>query len=115
MRGLPGHRRDQRHRGGAAADDDHPLAGIVEVLGPVLRVHDPAVERSRPANSGVSPRRSGSSRAGMKIQLALNWTGSVSVRSTSTSQRASAWTSGGEHVVEADVLIDAVLGAVSRR
>ncbi len=40
MAGAPGHGRQQRHSGGAAADDDHLLAGVVQVLGPLLRVHD---------------------------------------------------------------------------
>ena len=30
--------------GGAAADHDHALAGVVEILGPRLRVDDPAAE-----------------------------------------------------------------------
>ena len=34
------HRRHQRHRRRAAADHQHPLAGVVEVLGPVLGMHD---------------------------------------------------------------------------
>ena len=42
--GLLGHRRDERDGGGAAADDDHPLAGVVEVFRPVLRMHDLAPE-----------------------------------------------------------------------
>ena len=41
---VGGHRRHQRHRGRAAADDDDLLARVVEVLGPVLRVHDRALE-----------------------------------------------------------------------
>jgi hypothetical protein len=35
-----GDRRDQRRRGRAGADDDDPLAGEVDVLRPLLRVHD---------------------------------------------------------------------------
>ncbi len=42
--GPLGHRRDQRHRGGAAADHHDPLADVVEVLRPVLGVDDPALE-----------------------------------------------------------------------
>ena len=44
MCGLLGHRRDQRHGGRAAADHDDPLALVVEVLGPVLRVDHLALE-----------------------------------------------------------------------
>ena len=42
--GGVGHRRDQRDRGGAAADHHHALARVVEVFGPRLRVHDGALE-----------------------------------------------------------------------
>ena len=42
--GAFGERRDQRHRGRAAADDDHALAAVVGVLGPELRMHDLAPE-----------------------------------------------------------------------
>ena len=38
------HRRHERHRRRAAADHDHALARVVDVLGPFLRVHDPARE-----------------------------------------------------------------------
>ena len=48
-----GHRGDERHRGRAAADHHDALAGVVEVLGPVLRVDDLAPEALVPANSGV--------------------------------------------------------------
>src|ERR1700688_2362262 len=41
---LVGHRRDQRHRGGAAADHHYALARIVEVLGPMLGVNDLALK-----------------------------------------------------------------------
>jgi hypothetical protein len=41
MRAELGQRRDKRDRGRAAADDDDPLAVVVEILGPELRVHDP--------------------------------------------------------------------------
>lgn len=44
MGGPLGHRGHQGHCGGAAADHHHPLAGVVEVGGPVLRVHDPPRE-----------------------------------------------------------------------
>ena len=44
VRGVVGYRRHQRHRGGAAADDHDPLAAVVEIDGPVLRVHDLAAE-----------------------------------------------------------------------
>jgi hypothetical protein len=42
--GLARHRGHQRDRGGARADDDDLLAGVVEVLGPELRVHDLALK-----------------------------------------------------------------------
>ena len=42
--GLAGHRRHQGDRGGAAADDHDALAGVLQVLGPELRVHDLAAE-----------------------------------------------------------------------
>ena len=62
--GPLGHRRHQGDRGGAAADHHHPLAGVVEVLRPVLRVHQPSRERSQPGEvRGVALRRSGSSRS----------------------------------------------------
>ena len=38
VRGVAGHRRDQGDRGGATADDDDLLAGVVQVLRPVLWV-----------------------------------------------------------------------------
>ena len=38
------HRRHQGHRRGAAADHDHALAGIVDVVGPFLRMDDAALE-----------------------------------------------------------------------
>src|SRR6202046_1441592 len=44
LRGLLGQRRDQRHRRGAAADDHHLLALVVEILGPVLWMNYRAVE-----------------------------------------------------------------------
>ena len=44
VRGVLRHRRHQGHRGRAAADHDHALAGVVEVLRPVLRVDDRAGE-----------------------------------------------------------------------
>ena len=44
MGGLLGHRGHERHRGRAAADHDDALARVVEVLGPLLGVHDPAGE-----------------------------------------------------------------------
>ena len=44
MGGLVGQRRDQRHGGCAAADHHDALARVVEILGPVLRVHDRTLE-----------------------------------------------------------------------
>ncbi len=45
MRGLFRHRGKQRDRRCAAADDHDPLACVIEVLRPVLRMHDLATER----------------------------------------------------------------------
>ena len=45
-RGL-GHLRHQRHGGRARADHHHALAGIVEIFGPFLRMHDLAGEVGR--------------------------------------------------------------------
>ena len=56
-------RRDERHRGRAAADHDDALAGVVDVLGPVLGVHDPSAEALDAREVwACNPRRSGSSR-----------------------------------------------------
>ena len=44
MRRRLGDHRNDRHRGRAAADHHHALAAIVEVFGPVLRMHDLACE-----------------------------------------------------------------------
>ena len=44
VRGGLGHRRDDGHRRGAAADHDDAPAGVVEVLRPVLRVGDVTAE-----------------------------------------------------------------------
>ena len=44
VRGLLRQRRDHADRGRAAADDHQPLAGVVEVLRPMLRVHHLALE-----------------------------------------------------------------------
>ena len=43
VRGVGGDRRHQGHRSGTTADHHHPLVGEVEVVRPVLRVHDPAL------------------------------------------------------------------------
>ena len=45
-------RRDQRRGRRAGADDDDALAGEVEVLGPLLRVHDRPWNRSMPSHCG---------------------------------------------------------------
>ena len=50
--GVLGHRRDQRHRGRAAADHHHPLARVVGLLGPVLGVDDGALEVLDPLELG---------------------------------------------------------------
>ena len=50
---LLGQRRHQRDRGGAAADDDHLLAAVVEILRPPLRVDDASAKASVPAKVGV--------------------------------------------------------------
>ena len=62
LRGLR-HRRDERDRGRAAADHHHALAGVVDVVGPALRVHDlgPGSARCR-GSPACRARRSGSSR-----------------------------------------------------
>ena len=61
--GVLGHRRDQRHRGRAAADHHHPLALVVGLLGPVLGMDDAAPRSPRSRRTpACSPRRSGSSR-----------------------------------------------------
>ncbi len=44
MTGRPGQLRHQRHRGGARSDHHHALAGVVDVVGPFLRMHDAAGE-----------------------------------------------------------------------
>ena len=53
VRGGLGHRRDERDRGGAAADHDDLLAGVVEVLGPGLRVHDRSGEAVHAGEVGL--------------------------------------------------------------
>src|SRR6266849_9366921 len=44
MGGIPGDSRNQRRRGGAGADHDDFLVFVVEIVGPLLRVNDPALE-----------------------------------------------------------------------
>ena len=44
VRGLLGHGGHERDGGGAAADDDHTLARVVEIVGPLLRMDDRAGE-----------------------------------------------------------------------
>ena len=44
MRGVLCHLGDQGDRGCAAADHDHPLAGPIDVVGPLLGMHDAALE-----------------------------------------------------------------------
>src|SRR5690606_38986642 len=51
--GVARHRRDDRDGGRAAADDDDLLPGVVEVLGPELRVHDGAGEVRQPGEAGI--------------------------------------------------------------
>ena len=62
MRGILGHRRDQRRRGRARADHDDALAVVVEIFRPFLRMDDRALEvghvRAIPA---YSPRCGGNS------------------------------------------------------
>src|SRR5579862_1402308 len=53
MPGTLGQRGDQRHRGGAAPDDDYPPALVVEVLGPVLGMDDGAGELVEPLEVGL--------------------------------------------------------------
>lgn len=47
VRHLIGHRRDERHCRGAAADHDDALAAVVQILRPMLRMHDPPLETFR--------------------------------------------------------------------
>ena len=49
------HARHERDGGGAAADDHDALAGVVEVVGPVLRVHEAALEVVGAGNRGRVP------------------------------------------------------------
>ena len=44
MGGAAGERGDDRHRRRAAADHQHPLADVVDVVGPALRIDDAAAE-----------------------------------------------------------------------
>ena len=86
-----GHRRDQRDGGRAAADDHDPLAGVVEVLGPVLRVDDRAGEalaarEVRGVALVVAVVAAGAEEPAGGQRAARS---PVSVRSTSTVQRAS--------------------------
>ncbi len=58
MGGGPGHFRHQGHRRGPRADHHHPLAGIVQILRPMLRMDDAALEvglagKLRPIALGV--------------------------------------------------------------
>ena len=59
---VVGHRRDQRRSGRTRTDHEHPLARVVEVVGPGLRVHDLAlVALHARASPGCSPPNGGSS------------------------------------------------------
>ena len=109
------HRRHQGDRGRAAADDDDLLAGVVEVLGPELRVHDLAGEvldagerracRSRRSRS--SPRRSRGSRRSSWSRCRRRVVLERSASSGPSSVEKSAPTHLG---AVADVLVDAELG-----
>ncbi len=44
MRAILRHRRDQGRRGRAGADHDDLLVGVIEIVGPLLRMHDAALE-----------------------------------------------------------------------
>ena len=108
VRGLLGHRRHQRHRGGAAADHDDALAGVVEVLGPVLRVDDRAGEAVDPLELGRVALVVAVVAAAGPEEVAGQPHASrpLSVRSASTVQRASALdhSARDDAVVEADLL-----------
>lgn len=53
LRCLPRQCGDHRHGGGAAADHHHGLAGVIQVLGPVLGVYDGAGELRGAGEVGV--------------------------------------------------------------
>ncbi len=55
VRGVTGERGHQRHRGGAAADDDHPPPGPLQVGRPALRVHELAREPLRSGERRLVP------------------------------------------------------------
>ena len=111
--GGAGHRGHQGDRGRAAADDDDLLAGVVEVLGPVLRVHDLAAESVAALElRGVALVVAVvAACAEDPVRAELHQLAGVRSRSTSTVQRASSRRPRrAEHlVVEADVGVDAVL------
>ena len=105
MLGLLRQGGDERDGGGAAADHHDPLAGVLEVIGPAMRVGDPAPESLGPLElrqvalvvgevAASRPRRS---------RRSCCTVSPVSVRSTSTSQRDSAE----DHSILDDALIEA--------
>ncbi len=55
MRGLVGHRREKRHGGRAASDHHDSLACVVEILRPVLRMHDLTAEPILSGEVGTEP------------------------------------------------------------
>ncbi len=53
MTGSGGHRRDQGDRGGTGTDDHYLLSGVIEILRPVLRVHDLTAEVALTGEGGA--------------------------------------------------------------
>ena len=108
--GLPSHRRNEGDRGGSAADHHDALAGVVEVLRPVLRMDDPAGEvlvalEVRAVTRGVVVVAGGGEEhpAGQPVHL-------VAVLHPHRPASVPRGPVGSEHLVpEADVLTEAVL------
>ena len=57
VRGLLRKLGHQRHRGCAAADDDHAFVGVVDIVAPLLRMHDASLERIDTRKFGRIPGR----------------------------------------------------------
>jgi hypothetical protein len=111
--GLGGQRRHQGDGGGAAPDHHHPLAGVVEVGGPRLWVHDPPAE-------AVHAREVGLVAAVVAVVAAagedeprgdLDHLARVgALRGDVPASVVAAPVGRGDPVVEPDVLVDAALG-----
>ena len=89
--GVRRHRRHQCHRGRATADDDDLLACVVEVLGPVLGVHDLSREvvlaREGRARTRPRSRSSRCSRAGTRPRSRCGPSGVSTLRPSSGRSR----------------------------